>query len=118
MPGVSGRNNKSSGRPTPSPTREDVTREPSRSNTGKNMLPDEAVLKSLMMAGLAGQGEPYRQLLHQLSGHLRGYFKIRLSRAGRADTETEDLLQETLLAIHTRRCSSRYLCEPSSGPSL
>jgi len=24
------------------------------------MLPDEAVLKSLMTAGLAGQGEPYR----------------------------------------------------------
>jgi RNA polymerase sigma-70 factor (ECF subfamily) len=34
---------------------------------------------------------------------LRGYFKSRLSRAGRSGNETEDLLQETLLAIHTRR---------------
>ncbi|MEW6451360.1 MAG: sigma-70 family RNA polymerase sigma factor [Pseudomonadota bacterium] len=67
------------------------------------MLPDEAVLKSLMTAGLAGHAEPYRQLLNQLSGHLRGYFKNRLSRAGRSEAETEDLLQETLLAIHTRR---------------
>jgi len=38
--------------------------------------------QSLMTARLGGQGEPYRQLLHQLSGHLRGYFKSRLSRAG------------------------------------
>jgi RNA polymerase sigma-70 factor (ECF subfamily) len=67
------------------------------------MPPHEAALKALMMAGLAGQAEPYRRLLNQLSGHLRGYFKARLSRAGRFSTEAEDLLQETLLAIHTRR---------------
>ena len=67
------------------------------------MLPDEAALKALMTAGLAGQEEPYRRLLHRLSSHLRGYFKTRLSRAGRSGAETEDLLQETLLAIHTRR---------------
>ena len=67
------------------------------------MLPDEAALKDLMTAGLAGGEEPYRRLLHRLSGHLRGYFKSRLTRAGRSGAETEDLLQETLLAIHTRR---------------
>lgn len=67
------------------------------------MLPDEAALKALMIASLAGQEEPYRQLLHRLSGYLRSYFKTRLSRAGRSGAETEDLLQETLLAIHTRR---------------
>lgn len=67
------------------------------------MPPDEAALKALMTAGLAGQAEPYRQLLHQLSGPLRGYFKSKLSRAGRATAEAEDLLQETLLAIHNGR---------------
>jgi RNA polymerase sigma-70 factor (ECF subfamily) len=67
------------------------------------MLPDEAALKALMTAGLTGQEEPYRQLLNRLTGHLRGYFKSRLTRAGRSGAETEDLLQETLLAIHTRR---------------
>lgn len=67
------------------------------------MLPDETALKDLMTAGLVGQKEPYRRLLHRLSGHLRSYFKTRLARAGRSGAETEDLLQETLLAIHTRR---------------
>ena len=67
------------------------------------MLPDEAALKALMAASLAGQEAPYRRLLNQLSGHLRGYFKMRLARAGRSGAETEDLVQETLLAIHTRR---------------
>ena len=67
------------------------------------MLPDEAALKALMIAGSAGSEEPYRRLLYRLSGHLRSYFKTRLARAGRSGAETEDLLQETLLAIHTRR---------------
>lgn len=67
------------------------------------MLPDETALKALMVASMAGHAEPYRKLLHQISGHLRSYFKARLTRAGRSGTEAEDLLQETLLAIHTRR---------------
>lgn len=67
------------------------------------MLPDEVALRALMIASLAGEEEPYRQLLYRLSGYLRSYFKTRLARTRRSGTEAEDLLQETLLAIHTRR---------------
>jgi RNA polymerase sigma-70 factor (ECF subfamily) len=42
-------------------------------------------------------------LLDRLGGHLRAYFKGRLARVGRGATEAEDLVQEALLAIHTRR---------------
>jgi RNA polymerase sigma-70 factor, ECF subfamily len=63
----------------------------------------EAELKILMVAGLAGEGAAHRALLDRLSGHLRAYFKDRLARIGRSGTEAEDLVQEALLAIHTRR---------------
>jgi len=63
----------------------------------------EAELKSLMVAGLAGDAAAHRSLLDQLSRHLRGYYKGRLARIGRSATEAEDLVQEALLAIHTRR---------------
>lgn len=56
-----------------------------------------------MIASLRGDAASHRSLLSHLSGYLRAYFRARLARAGRAAEETEDLLQETLLAIHTRR---------------
>ncbi|GAA0548584.1 RNA polymerase sigma-70 factor (ECF subfamily) [Rhizomicrobium palustre] len=61
----------------------------------------EAALKALMLAGLAGDGAAYRALLSRLTPYLRGYFARRLSRAA----EAEDLVQETLIAIHTKRAS-------------
>jgi RNA polymerase sigma-70 factor, ECF subfamily len=63
----------------------------------------EAELKILMVAGLTGEAAAHRTLLDRLSGHLRAYFKGRLARIGRSGTEAEDLVQESLLAIHTRR---------------
>jgi RNA polymerase sigma-70 factor (ECF subfamily) len=42
-------------------------------------------------------------MLSQLSANLRSYFKTRLARIGRSATEAEDLTQEALMAIHTRR---------------
>ena len=63
----------------------------------------EDVLKSLMLAGLAGDASAHRSLLARLSRHLRAYFHGRLSRFGRTTTDAEDLVQETLLAIHTKR---------------
>ncbi len=63
----------------------------------------EADLKPLMLASLTGDAAAHRALLDRLSRHLRGYYKGRLARIGRSATEAEDLVQEALLAIHTRR---------------
>lgn len=67
------------------------------------MLANEAELKQLMVGGLGGDERSYRMLLEQLSRYLRGYFRVKLTRAGYGPAEAEDLLQEVLMAIHTRR---------------
>lgn len=56
-----------------------------------------------MIAGLKGDTTAYRALLSGLSGHLRAYYRSKLVRAGRGPEETEDLVQEALIAVHTRR---------------
>lgn len=56
-----------------------------------------------MIASQGGDHHSHRSLLSHLSGYLRAYFRTRLTRAGRTAEEAEDLVQETLLAIHTRR---------------
>ena len=53
-----------------------------------------------MIAGLDGDGAAYAQLLAALGGYLRAHFRRRLG-AGAADVE--DLVQETLIAIHLKR---------------
>ena len=53
-----------------------------------------------MLRGLAGDGAAHRELLSIMAGLLRGYFGRRLA-VGAADLE--DLVQDTLLAIHLRR---------------
>lgn len=63
----------------------------------------EEQLRSLMCAGLGGDVEAHRQLLVELSRHLRAYFRSRLLRFHRGPVEAEDLVQEVLMAIHTRR---------------
>lgn len=65
------------------------------------MSPEEE-LRNLMIAALGGDAISYRTLLDRLSGHLRAYYQKRL-KGGRGLHEVEDLVQETLLAIHTRR---------------
>ncbi len=65
-------------------------------------MTDEAQLKALMICGLAGETAAQGALLSALSGYLRGYFGKRLG-AGAADVE--DLVQDTLLAIHLKRAS-------------
>ena len=54
----------------------------------------------MMLASQAGDAQAHRKLLEELSGYLRAYFKRRLFRN---DQPAEDLVQETLLAIHTHR---------------
>jgi RNA polymerase sigma-70 factor (ECF subfamily) len=56
-----------------------------------------------MNAGLKGDSNAYRKLLHETSCHLRGYYKGKLARIGRSAAEAEDLVQDALMAIHTRR---------------
>ena len=67
------------------------------------MAANEAELRALMRASLTGDANAYRVLLRQLSASLRAYYKGRLRRVGRSADEAEDLMQETLMAIHTRR---------------
>jgi len=56
-----------------------------------------------MTAGLGGDARAYHKLLGRLTGHLRAYFRRRFAVIGHGPTEAEDLLQEVLIAIHTRR---------------
>lgn len=59
----------------------------------------ETHLKALMLRGLDGDGPAYGQMLQALAGYLRAYFGRRLQ----AVADAEDLVQETLLAIHLKR---------------
>jgi RNA polymerase sigma-70 factor, ECF subfamily len=61
----------------------------------------EPRLKGLMLAGLAGEAGPYRRLLDELSGLLRAYYGRRCP----PGLDAEDLVQETLIAVHTRRAT-------------
>lgn len=71
----------------------------------------ETQLRPLFLAALAGDGTAYRLFLDAISTRLRGYLRQMLARAGRMEaSETEDVLQETLLALHL----SRHTYEPSS----
>ena len=64
------------------------------------MVDDEHRLKTLMVAGLSGDEASYRAVLEALTHQLRAFFRRRLTAR---PAECEDLVQETLLAIHTRR---------------
>jgi len=68
-----------------------------------NVHPHERDLRVLMTASLDGDAEAYHALLKRITAHLRAYYRNRLAQIGHGPTEAEDLLQEALLAIHTRR---------------
>src|SRR5712672_4500624 len=63
----------------------------------------EPDLRALMISGLDGDAAAHRALLERLSGQLRAYFKGQINRINRGPVEAEDLVQEALIAIHTRR---------------
>ncbi|HZZ68570.1 MAG TPA: sigma-70 family RNA polymerase sigma factor [Phenylobacterium sp.] len=58
-------------------------------------------MRGLMLAGLAGEAEPYRRLLDELSRLLRAFYGRRCP----PGVDAEDLVQETLIAVHTRRAT-------------
>jgi len=65
---------------------------------------NESRLRELLVQGLGGDEAAYHQFLKTLSAHLRAYFRKRLFQ--RPD-EVEDLVQETLLAVHNQRHTYR-----------
>src|SRR5258707_9924253 len=67
------------------------------------MTTQEIQLKVLMLASLDGDAASYRLLLDRLSRRLRAYYKGKLARIGKSAAETEDLVQEAVLAIHLKR---------------
>jgi RNA polymerase sigma-70 factor (ECF subfamily) len=71
-------------------------------NQANNVQALEAKLNALMVASMGGHTHAYRTLLRLSAERLRSYFRRRL--AGR-DADVEDLVQETLMAIHNKRAS-------------
>jgi len=65
-------------------------------------MADEAHLKGLLLQGLAGDDAAHRAFLTEAAGLLRAFFRNRLRGA---PEDAEDLVQETLVALHTRRDS-------------
>ncbi|PYE43131.1 RNA polymerase ECF family sigma subunit [Rhizobium sp. PP-F2F-G20b] len=61
----------------------------------------ESELKVLMLLSLDGDEKAYRCLLNVLRHLLEHYYGRRLARADK--TDVDDLVQETLLALHQRR---------------
>ena len=57
----------------------------------------------LMRAAIAGDGNAYHRLLQSLSNSLRAAARRGFARAGVAPNDVEDVIQETLLAIHLKR---------------
>lgn len=57
-------------------------------------------LKDQLVRGLAGDNTAYQMFLTELSAHLRAFLRKRLIRL---PDEIEDLVQESLLAVHNQR---------------
>ena len=57
-------------------------------------------LRDLLVRGLAGDAAAYQAFLKDLSGYLRAFLRKRMVRL---PEEVEDLVQESLLAVHNQR---------------
>ncbi len=58
---------------------------------------------SLMRAAMGGDSQSYHRFLVTVTPYLRGLAKRRCLKAGVTTTEVEDIVQEVLLAVHTKR---------------
>lgn len=56
-----------------------------------------------MRAALSGDATAYRQLLEAVAPHVRGIARGVVGRSGRSHADVEDVVQDTLLAIHLKR---------------
>jgi RNA polymerase sigma-70 factor (ECF subfamily) len=66
----------------------------------RSLSATEERLRDLMVRGLAGDSAAYHAFLKELSAHLRAFLRRRLARL---PDDVEDLVQETLLAVHNQR---------------
>lgn len=66
------------------------------------MRESEQQLRVWMTQGLGGDAAAHAALLHALVPMLRTYFSRRMHEA---DADVEDLVQETLIAVHERRAT-------------
>ena len=64
--------------------------------TGK----DEAELARLLRAAIAGDERAYADFLHRVAALVRGFVRRKIVQGG---VDPEDVVQETLLAIHVKR---------------
>ena len=71
-----------------------------RINREEGWRAKEDRLRELLLAGLAGDNPAYETFLRKLSAHLRAFLRKRLTRF---PDEVEDLVQESLLAVHNQR---------------
>jgi RNA polymerase sigma-70 factor (ECF subfamily) len=77
-----------------------MERPPAQSDALLRMQTGEDRLRALLLQGLAGDAKAYQDFLKVMSAHLRAFFKRRLTSL---PDEIEDLVQETLLALHNQR---------------
>lgn len=71
-----------------------------RSNQQALWNSSEARLRGLLIAGRRGDEQAYLSFLRELANHLRAFFRRRVAQI---PAEAEDLVQETLLAVHNQR---------------
>lgn len=72
---------------------------PASSEYGVSASEPERRLRELMLRGLAGDAQAQRQLLCELAVLLQRFHRRRLGTVA----DVDDLVQETLIAMHTRR---------------
>ncbi|TIX80485.1 MAG: RNA polymerase subunit sigma, partial [Mesorhizobium sp.] len=61
---------------------------------------DEAELSRLMRAAIAGDEKAYADFLRRTAALVRGFIRRKIVQGG---VDPEDVVQETLLAIHVKR---------------
>ena len=66
--------------------------------------PVEEQLQALLLAGLAGDARAYHRFLDELAKRLRAFLRRRLYDS---QDHVEDIVQETLLAVHNARATYR-----------
>lgn len=67
------------------------------------MKASEARLREMLLRALEGDQTAYRNFLAELGSLLKGFVRRHLARMNRPDSDIEDIVQEALLAIHSRR---------------
>ena len=66
-------------------------------------MTDEFRLKGLLQRGLAGDRAAYKVFLMELGNLLERQIRRQLRSMGRVENDAEDIVQEALIAIHTKR---------------